>query len=344
MRTAELGEMIDRWSADGLISAEQARRMRADVPPQVRRAGLVVEGLGYLGGALVAAALCLIAGRYWAELGSVGRPVVVAVAALLLAVAGAAVPRAGSGPSARLRAVLWLSACGAVLGLLLLLAGDTFGWADETVLSFASSGALVCAAGFWAAHRHPVQHVAAYLLVLLSGGSLVGLLPHPGSLPGLAIWALGVAWALAAWGGLVRPVLLGRWIGALAVVGGAVAVAGESWGSVLAVATVAGLVAAAVVIRDMVLLVVGSVGALLILPVVVGLWFPGTVSAAVVLLVAGLLLVGAAVVAARRRRARPDAEGSGGGVGRERGRLLPAVSAAAVVLAVTAAIVLVSGF
>jgi hypothetical protein len=47
----------------------------------------------------------------------------------------------------RLRAVLWLTACGAVLGFLLLLADDTFGWVDERALALAASGTLLCAAG-----------------------------------------------------------------------------------------------------------------------------------------------------------------------------------------------------
>jgi len=341
MMAAPLAEMIDRWVEDGVITSTQAQRMRAGVTAPVRRTALVAEGLGYLGGALVAVALGLVAGRYWTELGTVGRPVVLAVAALLLATAGAAVPRAVRGSAARLRAVLWLGACGTVLGLLLLLADDSFGLTDEVGLSSAAAGTLLCAGGFWAAHRHPVLHVTAYLAGLLLAASLVAQLPRPGVLPGLAVWALGVAWALWAWAGLVRPALLGRWLGALATVGGAVAVAGRDWGSVLAVITVGVLVAAAVVIRDTVLLVVAAVGALLILPAVVGLWFPGMLSAAVALLTAGLVLVGAAVLMARRR-ARPDVGRLAGG-DRQRGRLLPAVWSAVAVLVVTVGIVLAAG-
>lgn len=342
MRTADLNGMIDRWTADGVITREQAGRLRADVPRPAPRTGLLAEGLGYLGGALVVAGLGLVAGRYWEQLGSAGRLAVMGAAALLLAVAGAVVPRAAKGPFARLRAVVWLCACGAVLGLLLLLADDPIGWDGEAALSFASAGASLCAAGFWAAHRHPVQHIAAYLSVLLLGGSLVALLPHAGSLPGLAIWALGAAWALLAWGGLVRPAMLGRWLGAAGLAAGAVAVAGERWGSVLAVVSVAVLVGASVVVRDMVLLGVASAGALFILPPVVGLWFPGVLSAALALLAVGLLLVGAAVTVARRGRPRPGGQSSAGG-GPTTGTLLPAVASAAVLIAVATAIVLVRG-
>jgi len=119
-------------------------------------------------------------------------------------------------------------------------------------------------------------------------------------------WVVGVAWALSAQAGLVRPALLARRLGALGAGGGALAVAGTGWGSVLALATVIALVAASIRLRDMVLLVIASVAALFIVPPVVGLWFPGVLSAALALLLAGLALVGAAVLVARRRRGGPQ--------------------------------------
>ncbi|MGA5298407.1 DUF2157 domain-containing protein [Nucisporomicrobium flavum] len=306
MRRSDAGALIEHWTRAGLMSPEQARRLRADLPAPPRRAGLVAEGLGYLGGALVAVAAGLVAGEFWAELGRVGRPVVVGAIALLLAGAGVMVP-SSTGSAARLRAVLWSGACGAVLGTVLL-ADELAGWGAETALVVAAAGALLCAAVFWALSRHPLQHATAFAAGLLLAAAVVGLLPHPGVLPGLAVWAVGVAWGLAAWAGVVRPPLLGRWFGALAATGGAVAIAGVGWGSALAVATVLALVAAAVTIRDTVLLIVAAAGVLLILPAVVGLWFPGMVSAAMAVLTTGLVLVVAAVLQARRQ-----SRGPGGG-------------------------------
>lgn len=341
VRIAEVVAMIDRWAADGEITAEQARRMRAVVVP-TREAGLVVEALGYLGAVLVPVALGLVAGNYWTELGVGGRLAVVGASSLLLGVAGAAVPRGASGPVGRLRAVLWLAACAGVFTFLVLLADDPMRWTDEAGLSLAAGGALIAGAGFWLVHRHPVQHITTYAAGLLFAGSLVAQLPHVGMLPALSVWGIGVAWALGAWGGLVRPAQLGRWLGASTAVGGAVAVAGENWGAVLALATVAALVTVAVLLRDTGLLMVALLGVLLILPAVVSLWFPGMVSAAVALLVAGVCLVGAAVILARRRRRR-GRPGGAGGVAGQTGRRLPAVSAAVAVLAVTAGIVLTAG-
>jgi len=84
---------------------------------------------------------------------------------------------------------------------------------DATALGFAAAGTSACAAGFWRAHRHPVQHATAYASVLLLAGSLAALSPGPETLPGLAIWTVGVAWALSGTAGLIRPAPLARWLG-----------------------------------------------------------------------------------------------------------------------------------
>jgi hypothetical protein len=338
MRSTSVHQLLDRWTAAGLITDEQARRMRADVPVPSGRGPLIVEGVGYLGATLVVTALVLLAEQYWTDLGDAGRLLIVGGATVVLGVAGAAVPRREDGWLVRLRALLWLACCGAVFGFLLLLSDDWFGWDVDTGVTVAAAGTLLCAAGFWALHPHPVQHAATLVAVLVLAGWSVALLPDPGMLPALAIWATGVAWALLAWGGWLPPELLGRWLGAATAAAGAAVVAGESWGSVLAVATIAALIAVAVTIRDQVLLVVAAVAALPIAPAVVGLWFPGVLGAVLALLLAGLLLVAAAVLLARRHRAWPEAREPAGAFQR-----LPAAVAAGSVLALTAAVVLAAG-
>jgi hypothetical protein len=57
--------------------------------------------------------------------------------------------------------------------------------------------------------------------------------------------------------------------------------------------------------RDLLLLAVASVGALLVLPATMSRLFPGMLSAAIALLGVGVLLVGAAIVTARRRSGKP---------------------------------------
>ena len=157
-------------------------------------------------------------------------------AALILTSAGAAVPASTTAPGRRLRAILWLAATGALFTLLLIIAKDVLGTADDTALAVAAAGALVGAV-VWAAHHHPVQHAATWLAWLILVGTVTALLPHPGRLPWAAVGTAGFLWGLLAWRGRLRPARLGRALGAVAATAGAVALAGNAWGSLVAMAT-----------------------------------------------------------------------------------------------------------
>ena len=131
---------IERWLADAIITAEQATRMRADlpeplsVPPagslmpasvsRTSRAALVPEALGYLGGVIILVALSLVVGTVWDELSVGVRPTIVGVAALLLLVAGALIPSRLGATGTRLRSVLWFASSVALAALLGLGASD----------------------------------------------------------------------------------------------------------------------------------------------------------------------------------------------------------------------------
>src|SRR5664280_3218988 len=140
-RTAAPGDVsaaIERWLADAIITAEQATRMRADlpeplteplaVPPagslvpasvsRTSRAALVTEALGYLGGVIILVALSLVVGTVWDELSVGVRPTIVGVAALLLLVAGALIPSRLGATGTRLRSVLWFASSASLAALL----------------------------------------------------------------------------------------------------------------------------------------------------------------------------------------------------------------------------------
>ncbi|MFI7542472.1 hypothetical protein [Actinoplanes sp. NPDC049599] len=343
MRDTELTGLIDRWTAEGVLTAAQAGRMRAELASSGRRGSLVAESVGYLGGALVIVAMSLATGWYWADLGPAGRLGIVGGAAVALVAAGAVVPGRSGGTARRLRAVLWLMACAALFGFLVLLADDPLGWSGRTAVSFAALGVLPCAGVLWFLHRHPVQHVAVFVLSAALAASLVTHLSSAGSLPGVAVGVTGLVWGLLAWGTVVRPASLGRTLGALGTVAGAVAIAGEGWGAVPAVGTVALVIAAAVLIRDLVVLAVGSVGTLLVVPEVVTRYFPGTIGAALALLLAGLLLVAVAVLAARRSKQPRDEVAPAGEPDRSTGPPRIAIGGAALLVAVATVAVVLAG-
>ena len=377
----DVDRLLEHWLAVGVVTAEQAARMRADLPgappmaatpvatppasppsqpapgpaplvePPVPHASLVTEALGYLGGVIILVASILVTARFWTDLGTPARLSLVGAAAVLLLVGGALVPQRLGDPGHRLRAVLWLAATGAVAGFLGLLGSASLSLQDSDLALFITGPSAVVAGLLWWAHHHPLQHVATLVAVLGTVASSASYLStRDAGAIGLAVWGTGVVWALLAWGGLLawagRPssANLGVVLGSAGAIFGAMATMPTRWGIVLALTTVAAVVVAAVVARSLVLLAVGSVAALQVLPATMVEWFGGTLGASLGLLLVGVLLVAAAIVTARRRRQRPPGEPAA-----SRGPRLPwpdrtvAMVAAAVVAVSTSAAVLTLG-
>jgi nucleotide-binding universal stress UspA family protein len=186
----------------------------------------VAEAMGYLGGAIIVVALGLVVSWYWDALPDAARLSLVGGAALIMGAAGLLVPRGMGVAGLRLRAVLWLAATAGTVGFLALMGDEVLHWEGEVVTTFATGTATLIAAALWAAHRHPVQHAAVLPLLVAAAAAGTGLLPHVGALPGAAIWAVGVAWALLAWGGVLQPRRFGLILGTVAAVVGAAVVAG----------------------------------------------------------------------------------------------------------------------
>lgn len=256
------------WVADGIITAEQATRMRADltvplmVPsgglpaaiPRTSRAALVTEALGYLGGVIILVALGLVIGNLWDELSVGVRLALVGVVTVLLLVAGALIPARLGATGARLRSVLWLASSAALAAFLALGASEWDGWADETQAMCAALGTALYSAVLWWAHRHLLQHVAVFVPLLIGVTTGVSMLPDAGALLGLAVWGVSAAWFVLAWGGVIPGRQVGTVLGAIGMVVGAATLVDEGWGVVLALATVSALVGLALTFRDLFLL------------------------------------------------------------------------------------------
>lgn len=312
---SDTAAMIERWVANGIITAEQAAQMRADLtataatpvgaPSAGRGTSLVTEALGYLGGIIILVASGLVTGWYWSDMSTGVRLGLAGGVAALLLVAGAAVSRRLGPPGDRLRSVLWLLASAALAAFLALTADEILDWNDERGALLAGGGTAVVSAVLWYVHPRLLQHLATFVPLVVVVGTATSLLPSPGMLPGAGIWGLGAVWAVLAWGGVLRASRQGMILGAIAMDFGAMLVVGEDWGTPLALFTVVVLVLVAVAFRDLGLLVVASAGALFVLPATMTTYFPGVLTAALALLAVGILLVGAAIVTARRRREKP---------------------------------------
>jgi hypothetical protein len=331
---------VDRWVERGIITAEQADLIRADLtaeplPPAEattaataatggaatattgataggaatapsRANSLMVEAMAYVGGVIVVTALLLLTGRIWADLNTVGKVALTGGVTTLLVGAGFAVPQANGGVATRLRAVLWFLGVAMLTGLLGVVVVDVIGWSPHVSTVFATGGAALGGIALWRRHRTLFQHIAVLVTLFATVIGATSLLPDAQAAPGVAVWGYGAVWALLAWGGLIPPRRAGIMFGAAVTVIGAAWMAPHDLGTLLSVATVALLVLAAVAMRDLLLLAIASVGTLIVLPIVIDHYVQGTLPVAAALLVVGAGLIVVAVGTARRRQADND--------------------------------------
>lgn len=307
-----LSVLLRRWQDDGIITPEQAAVMATSTGGAVsldtgeptvvpRRGSLVVEALGYLGGAIVVAAAMLIAGWYWEDLATGWRLTLVGGATMALLGAGAVVPQDGDEAGERLRAVLWFGSTGACAGFLAVLAVDALHLDGEDAFLLIASGTAAYAFVPWFASRAMLQQAALMVSLAVAAAAAVNELDVTADTPGLGAWGVGVVWALLGWGGIVAHSPLALVYGSATAIIGAMFTAGSDAGTVLTLVTVVAVVGAAMALRDLLLLGVGTLGLLFNVPSAITRWFPDTLAAAYGLLVMGLALVLVAIWIARRR-------------------------------------------
>jgi hypothetical protein len=312
----DLSALVDRWVANGIITAEQAERIRADLAASgagapagpARPVSLVAEGLGYLGGVIVIVGLLLVLSLSWETLPAEGKVGVAGAVLVAFAVAGALVPAARLGSTgARLRGVLWVGAAVALAATLGLVADELLHWeSGRATVALASGGTAVASAAAWLVSRHVLQHLVTVTALLFLAWNGTSLATDSDIWSGLAVWGVGVVWFVLALPGIL-PRRSGSVLGALSATIGGWLLFDEDWGLLLALGTAVALVAIAVLRRDLAVLGVGSVATLIALPLAVEEYFPGVLPAALSLVVGGLALVMIAILTARRRRDTPAA-------------------------------------
>ena len=347
----DVGGLLERWVAEGLVSPEQAEAIRgrsalpAGGPVRPDEAtgahpSLAAEALGYLGGVLVLVAAGALSAQLWGDLPTAGRLGLVGAAAVVLLGAGAAVPRPHRPTAGRLRAVLWLLGTAAT-ALLLALAGDELGgWQDEDLVLLAGSGTALLAGALWRVGGGALLQLALLAALLTTAGSAAAQLgSEEGTVPGTAVWGTALAWTALAWGGVLPGRRTALLAGALAAIGGALATTAADWGWGLALATVVGVVVAAVAGRDLALLAVGALGALQVLPGLLDRWSADRLAGPVALLLVGAVLIALGV----RLALRPDEVRRSGASRPARGATRTSRRVAAGVAASTAGLVLLLG-
>jgi hypothetical protein len=372
----ELTDAVDRWLADGLITAAQAEAMKrssvmsrneplsVDVPiatpvdaneeagdanaqltandqtgelvasgqpganaqpgavdasgPGAGASLLVkaspllflVEGLGYLGSAIVAAAIAVITAGSWDQLNSPSRVALPAIVTLVTLVGGVGVRLPGDSRGRvaaleRLASVLW--------AISTVMFAITAGVICVDVLDFSGDGAsfavfaptLAYATVLWWRGRGALLQLVAFgAAIAATEGSLFAFADHVDfTWVGIAFWATGLAWCLFAWAGALRPVSFAWLAGGATMLLAAEALNEHShWlPIVVGVATVAGFVSAGMVLRRAEPVVVGGCGLLLYVPQFTLVYLGKSVGIALAMLLAGFAVLAGAVALVRLR-------------------------------------------
>lgn len=304
-----LHDRLGRWVAAGLIDADQAARIeaaeRADRPRGTRdgRTPLVVEALGYLGGALAVIAGFLAVNEFWPDIPTVAELAFAAAGAAVLLLTGAAVPTGRDPALERLRGVLWLLSTACLAAFTGLLGAKVWHLEPTSTGTLASSAAAVYGLLLWRRTRSPLQHLAVFAALAVAVGCGISRADADLVLwgPGLGVWGLSALWGLAAYKDLVPPRTVGLIAAAAGLLVGAQLTMETAAGHVLALMTVAGLVTAGVMARRVWLVAFGAYGIVQILPQTVARYLPQSAAAPIAVFSAGVVLLGAALWLARHR-------------------------------------------
>jgi hypothetical protein len=324
----DLTARLARWVAAGLIDARQAAAIEAaeTAPPAVpgplaaqaaqpaqpvqpaqsrkRKVPLIVEALGYAGGALAVIAGVRAAGLLLPSLSAATEAVLAAAAAAALGITAAAIRPGGEPAFRRLVGVLWLMSTVCLATAVGLLAGSVWHLGDAGTGMLTSAAAGGYAAVLWWRTRAALQELST----LVGAAGLVSsaiYLAAPGVdrwAPGLGVWLVSLLWGAGAVRGYLGPRLAG-YIGAGAgLLTGAQLTMGFAAGHALALLTVAGLLTAGVVLRQVWVLGLGTIGVMMVVPQTAGRYLPQSVGSPLAVFVIGLILLGVALWLARGHR------------------------------------------
>jgi hypothetical protein len=317
-----LASKVAEWQRAQVIDAGAAQRIlafEAEHAAPRSRIPIAAEAIGYVGAALVVAAIALLVGGRWDDQAVAVRIAVFAVPALAAAAGGWTVGRRDDPAFVRLGSALWLLACGAAAGVWTVVWVDVWHAGDPPTrggLAFVASLASIGAIAAYRARPLPLQLLATYVGSLLTA---LGLVQWSEVLAADERWSTGVwggvaalvgaAWLLAGLLERVEPSVLARILGpvtmlvGLQVVRADVVTAGLWLGALLA----AGLVALGVTRGDVVVLLLGTAGLFQWAPQLAVHHLADTIGTEATLLVVGLMLIAVAAGFVRLVRRLPRA-------------------------------------
>jgi len=302
----DLASSLRDWVAEGLIDEAQARAIRSHetAPTEDRRVPLVAEVLGYLGGSLALIAAFILVGEFWADLEAWARLLLVGAGTTAFLAAGWFTKSVDNEAIDRLSSFLWALGTAGVAFWFGLLANDVLETEPETTALIASAAGLLVG---YAVYRLSPRSLQQILLGGAAVATPLSLLAHldqpPEEFYGLAIWAIGVAWLLLAWGRHLRPPTTAYALGSVGVLLGPQVMRFNdvTWPMLLGLVTAGVLLTFSVTLRNTILLGFGAAGIFIFVPQIIFEYFGDTIGVPLALFLTGVVLLGGALLVARLR-------------------------------------------
>jgi len=174
--------LLTRATADAVLAQEslaQESLAQAAAAPTAHRShrpvlASAVEGLGYVGGALVLVGVMLIVAQFWEDLATAARLVLIGGAGAGLLTVGLLL-RAEEVPVVwRLRGFLLLLSAGAVAGTTAILVVDVVAAPGPVVALVIGSATGAYGAALWRRRDRPAQHLTTFVGLAVAVGAVFG--------------------------------------------------------------------------------------------------------------------------------------------------------------------------
>lgn len=167
-------EHLQRWAEAGLVTAEQADRLRAHdaAEPSGRWTARLAEALGYVGASLALTALLVVVDDFWADLDVWGHATLLGLLTIVLLGVGAWIRDRSERSVQRLTSVVWFGSVAAFSALVGVVCGDGLDWSYRTTTFAVGVGTSVYAGALWRSRPTALQQVALAIgaVTALAGG------------------------------------------------------------------------------------------------------------------------------------------------------------------------------
>jgi hypothetical protein len=303
---SDLDRMLERWTGAGLISADQARAIRAAEERDgraPRATPAVAEVIAYVGALFALSAVASIASGFWSNLAVEEQLGLLALATGILWAGGWWMRGRGNPARDRLVTVLWFLSAGGIWWLADVAATDL--WELEDGYALIIGLALSLYAGLLYLYRRTsLQQIAVACGVGFLCGGLSDIAGGDDWF-GLFLWVAGVGWIALARAGVLNPRRTGFALGAVGVLTGPEAMVLEffenpdGWGLALGLISAGALLYLSVLFAEMVLLGLGAVGLFIFLVQIIEQYLADGLGGPLALLVAGVALLLVALVVVR---------------------------------------------